>query len=147
MTAAARAVVSDDGSTIWLTTYSGAGDAVPVALHPTRAITIAHELLGAAVQRLTLAGSNSTTRPAPSKRGGDPRAQQRRQRDSGIRALARLVGNGKPLGRQAQEIAGSLARYRPMPQETSPERRLMQEIAEAGLPIGADRIRKILGKQ
>jgi hypothetical protein len=61
--------------------------------------------------------------------------------------LARLVGTGKPSERQAEEIAGSLVRYRPMPQEKSPERRLMREIAETGLPIGTDRIRKILGKQ
>ena len=45
------------------------------------------------------------------------------------------------------DVAGRLARYRPMLDEASPERRLMREIVEVGLPVGADRIRKILGEQ
>jgi hypothetical protein len=81
------------------------------------------------------------------KRGGDPYAEQRRKRDDNIRALVPLVAPGKSLEQQARDIAGRLTRYRPMPEETSPERRLMREIVEVGLPIGADRIRKILGKQ
>ena len=83
----------------------------------------------------------------PKQRGGDPYAEQRRKRDENIRALVPLVAPGKSLEQQAREIAGRLTRYRPMPEETSPERRLMREIVEVGLPIGADRIRKILGKQ
>jgi len=42
---AARAVVSDDGSTIWLTAYTATGEAVPVALHPVRAVALAGELI------------------------------------------------------------------------------------------------------
>ena len=59
---AARAVVSDDGSTIWLTAYTAAGEAVPVALQPARAVALAGELIEAAVPKLN-----------PVKaRGGDP---------------------------------------------------------------------------
>jgi hypothetical protein len=35
-----RAVVSDDGSTIWLPAYTEAGDPVPVALSPVRAVAL-----------------------------------------------------------------------------------------------------------
>jgi hypothetical protein len=96
---------------------------------------------------LHVAEENSTTRPTASRRGGDPNAEQRRKRDDKIRALVPLIAPGKPLEQQAREIAGRLARFRPMPEETSPDRRLMREIAETGLPIGAERIRKILVKQ
>src|SRR5437763_6510439 len=134
---AARAVVSDDGSTIWLTAYTAVGEAVPVALQPVRAVALAGELIEAAVPKLN-----------PVKaRGGDPYSAQRRARDAQIRALAPLVAPGKSIEQQARDIAGRLARYRPMPEEASPERRLMQEIDEVGLPVGADRIRKILGEQ
>ena len=80
-------------------------------------------------------------------RGGDPYSDQRRTRDAKIRTLAPLVAPGKSIEQQARDIAGRLARYRPMSDEASPERRLMQEIVEVGLPVGADRIRKILGEQ
>src|SRR5438477_11195608 len=134
---AARAGGSDDGSTIWLTAYTEAGEAVPVALHPARAVALAGELIEAAVPKLY-----------PVKaRGGDPYSEQRRARDDKIRALVPLIAPGKPLEQQARDIAGRLARYRPMPEETSPDRRLMQELVDIGLPVGADRIRKILGKQ
>ena len=81
------------------------------------------------------------------RRGGDPRTEQRRQRDEAICALARLTGNGKPIERQARDIAQRLDRYRPIPVETIPERRLMQEIKNTGLPIGQRRISKILREQ
>ena len=49
---AARAVVSDDGATIWLTAYTASGDAVPVVLLPVRAVAVAHALLAAAIPML-----------------------------------------------------------------------------------------------
>jgi hypothetical protein len=80
-------------------------------------------------------------------RGGDPRAEQRRQRDEAICALASLTGKGKSIERQARDIAQRLDRYCPMPVETTPERRLMQEIKESKLPVGQRRISKILRDQ
>ena len=59
---AARAVVSDDGSTIWLTAYTEAGDAVPVVLLPVRAIALARELLSAAVAIRTLSSGGGGMR-------------------------------------------------------------------------------------
>jgi hypothetical protein len=135
---AARAVVSDDGSTIWLTAYTATGDAVPVVLMPARAVALAGELIAAAVPKLNV------TAKSTKRRGGDPQAQQRRQRDEAICALATLSGKGKPIEQQARDIAQRLDRYRPMPVETIPERRLMQEIKNSGLPIGRRRISKIL---
>jgi hypothetical protein len=49
----ARAVVSDDGSAIWLTTYGEEGAAVPVVLAPVRAIAIAGELIRAALPKIS----------------------------------------------------------------------------------------------
>jgi hypothetical protein len=143
---AARAVVSDDGSTIWLTAYTEAGDAVPVALLPVRAVALARELLTAAVPKLGNVTEENSVRPKGKRRGGDRQAQKRRQRDEDIRALAGLLSEGKP-SEQAETIASRLARYSPMSEETSLERHLMQRINSSGLPVGADRIRKILGKQ
>ena len=56
---AARAVVSDDGSTIWLTAYTAAGEAVPVALRPARAVALAGELIEAAVPKLNVTEKSS----------------------------------------------------------------------------------------
>ena len=58
-----------------------------------------------------------------------------------------ISGKGKPIEQQARDIAQRLDRYRPMAIETVPERRLMQEIMNSGLPIGQRRISKILRKQ
>jgi hypothetical protein len=51
--AAARVVVSDDGSTIRLTLYSEAGAIATVALDPIRARALARRLVDAAVPRLS----------------------------------------------------------------------------------------------
>jgi hypothetical protein len=146
----ARAIVSDDGHATRLTLYTESGEAMSVVLAPVRAVALAGELIEAAVSKLNV-GENSAftseTKQAKRRRGGDRKAEQRRIRDDKIRALAPIVAPGKPVEQQARDITGRLARYRPMPNETSPERRLMQELVETGLPVGADRIRKILGKQ
>jgi hypothetical protein len=83
-----------------------------------------------------------------SRRGGDPRAEQRAERDEDIRTLAALLGSAGSVQQRAAYLADRLVRFRAMPNETSPERVLMESIVknEAGTP-GAERIRKILVKQ
>jgi hypothetical protein len=127
---AARAVVSDDGSTIWLTAYTEAGDAVPVVLMPARAVAMAGELIEAAVPKLNVVEERSMTKGK--NRGGDRQAQKRRQRDDDIRALARLTGGGKPLPQVAQDLMKRCERYQPMPEETSPDRVLLRRISDTG---------------
>jgi hypothetical protein len=146
---AARAVVSDDGSTIWLTAYTKAGEAVPVALLPVRAIALAGELIQAALPKLAdPLRDQATVRRTGRRRGGDPHAEQRRRRDEAIRTLAPLIARGASTEEQARVIARRLVTFHPMPQETSPERRLLREIKSAELPlVGHRRIREILAKQ
>ena len=148
---AARAVVSDDGSTIWLTAYTEAGDAVPVALLPARAIALAGELIQAAVPKLNGTAQSAITRLAKNKptkrRGGDPHAEQRQRRDEALCELHNLTGEGQPLEAWSRETAQRLVRFQPLPEETDPTRRLMKEVKDSGLPIGSDRIRKVVGKQ
>jgi hypothetical protein len=130
----ARAVVSDDGSTIWLTAYTEAGDAVPVVLMPARAVALAGELIQAAVPKLgNVVEESSMTKGK--NRGGDRQAEKRRQRDDDIRALARLTGGGKPLPQVAQDLMKRCERYQPMPEETSPDRVLLRRISDTGLPV------------
>ena len=87
----------------------------------------------------------------PKRRGGDRQAQQRRERDEAIRALASLVTNQDSAEGQAREILARLARYRPMADERAPERRLMRQIYNSGLSeLGQDRVARIIrssGKQ
>jgi hypothetical protein len=146
MPESARAVVSDDGSTIWLTAYTAAGQAVPVALHPVRAVALAGELIEAAVPKLGIAEVSSVTGKVKGCRGGDRMAAQRHQRDADIRALALLMGEGNPTS-LAEKIFQRVDRYRPASLETSAERQLIQRINGSGLPVRPDRIRKILGEQ
>src|SRR5438046_8151593 len=91
---AARAVVSDDGSTIWLTAYTATGEAVPVGLQPARAVALAGELIEAAVPKLNVTEKSSVACPVKT-RGGDPYSDQRRTRDAKIRTLAPLVSNNR----------------------------------------------------
>jgi hypothetical protein len=140
---AARAVVSDDGSTISLTVYTEAGDAVPVALMPGRAVALAGELIQAAVPKLNVI----ETKPAK-RRGGDPHAEQRQRRDEAICALHKLTGEGQHVEPWAREWAQRIGRFKPMmPVETDPVRQLMQEIRETGLPVGGKRLGEIVAKQ
>src|SRR5438874_2077664 len=125
----ARAVVSDDGSTIWLTAYTAAGDAVPVALHPVRAVALAGELIQAAVPKLCNPAGGQK------RRGGDHQAAQRRALHDGLRGMASLLGLGK--GKSAAEVAREIMercnRYQPMPVESDPLRREMQRVRDAGV--------------
>ena len=82
---------------------------------------------------------------APRPRGGDPHAAERAQRDAALRQLAVLVGPSVSTERLARTLAGRLARFQPMPAETAPDRVLMREIVESGLPVpGPDRLARIL---
>jgi hypothetical protein len=132
---AARAVVSDDG-TIWLTAYSAAGETVPVALAPVRAVALAGELIEAAVPKLNATEISVETKPAK-RRGGDRKAEQRRELHDGLRGMASLLGLGK--GKSAAEIAKEIThrckRYQPMRVETDPVRREIQRIRNAGVPL------------
>ena len=81
----------------------------------------------------------------PRPRGGDRRAAERAQRDAALRRLAAMMDANVPIERLARDLAGRLARFRPMPVETTPERRLMREIVASGLPLpGPDRLARIL---
>jgi hypothetical protein len=144
--AAARAVVSDDGSTIWLTAYTAAGEAAPVAIEPVRAVALAGELIRAALPKLGVVEKKSIVSAPKRRRGGDYQAEKRQQRNKNIIALATLMGEGNPTD-LAEEMARQLARYRPMPEESSPKRCLIQKITGSGLPVGGRQIRKILAKQ
>src|SRR5947207_12017259 len=93
---AARAVVSDDGSTIWLTAYTAAGEAVPVAIEPVRAVALADELIRAALPKLGVVEKNSIVSAPKRRRGGDYQAEKRQQRNKNIIALATLMGEGNP---------------------------------------------------
>jgi hypothetical protein len=86
---AARAVVSNDGSTIWLTAYTEAADAVLVALHPVRAVALAGELIEAAVPKLGNVVERNSVMSRVKRRGGDQQVQKRRQRDEVFRSVAR----------------------------------------------------------
>jgi hypothetical protein len=138
----ARAVVSDDGLTISLTVYTAAGDAVPVALLPVRAVALAGELIEAAVPKLNVIETKPTKR-----RGGDPHAEQRQRRDEAICALHKLTGEGQHVEPWAREWAQRIGRFQPVAVETDPARQLMQEIKETGLPVGRKRIGEIVAKR
>jgi len=144
---AARAVVSDDGSTIWLTAYTASGDALPVVLLPVRAVALARELLTAAVPKLGNVMEENSMMTKGKRRGGDPHAEQRRRRDEALCDLHNLTGEDKPLEAWSRDIARRLVRFQPMPVETDPERRLMLEIKNSELPIGRKRIKEIVAKQ
>src|ERR1700676_150788 len=95
--AAARAIVSDDGCEIRWVVYREAKTVAVVVLDPLRAIAIAGELIAAASRRLE--GGDAVRR-----RGGDPKAAHRRERDAALRELAPLVAGGLSVERQARAI-------------------------------------------
>jgi hypothetical protein len=133
----ARAVVSDDGSTIWLTAYTEAGDAVPVVLLPVRAVALARELIEAALPKLNVTAQSAVATSRAKRRGGDPRAEQRRELHGGICAMASLLGlgSGKTAADVAREITDHCGRYQPLPVETDPVRLEMLRVRNAGLPL------------
>jgi hypothetical protein len=146
-----RAVVADAyGEPIALTLYGEGGRAAAVALDPLRAVDLARELLDAAGRRLhRQAGQEFSVSIARAtgnrRRGGDRQAEARRQRDDVLRALARLNDNDAPAEQQARDLADRLARFHPLPVETIPERQLMREVVDSGLPVPSpDRLARII---
>ena len=130
---AARAVVSDDGSTISLTSYTEAGAAVLVALAPLRAVALADELIRAALPKLRIAEESSSPKR---RRGGDPFAEQRRELHNGLHRMASLLGlEGKPAVKVAREIIDRDSRYQPMSVETEPLRCEMRRVRNTGLSV------------
>jgi hypothetical protein len=85
-------------------------------LAPVRAIAIAGELIRAALPKLSLTEEPSVPAAAVERklskrrRGGNPRAIKREQRDEAVRALHTLTGSGKSLRTWSQETAQRLAR-------------------------------------
>jgi hypothetical protein len=58
------------------------------------------------------------------------------ERDDALRALARIIGPGLPIERQAQAVAARLRRYRPTSIDASggQARQALQRISNVGLP-------------
>jgi hypothetical protein len=134
---ATRAVVSDDGSTIWLTAYTEAGEAVPVAIEPERAVALAGDLIRAALPKLGVVEKNSIVSAPKRRRGGDPRHEQRRELYDGLYGMASLLGldEGKPAIEVARKIIDRCNRYQPLPVETDPVRCEMQRLHHAGVRL------------
>jgi len=86
--------------------------------------------------------------PAP-RRGGDPLAARRAQRDAALRQLAAAIGGADaPAERLARDLTARLVRYRPASVEVTPERLAMRAVIDTGLPVpGIERLRKILVEQ
>src|SRR3977135_4041327 len=100
---AARAVVSDDGLTIWLTAYTASGDAVPVVLLPVRAAALARELLTAAVPELGNGPAKASVTRAAVKTKPNAAANDKPQtRDELYRDLAHSLGKFPSLRKQAE---------------------------------------------
>jgi hypothetical protein len=79
------------------------------------------------------------------RRGGDPHAEKRAERDAALRELAATMGDDVPVERRAREIATRMARYRPAAEETSDERLLMRQIIDTGLAVPKpDRLKRII---
>ena len=84
-------------------------------------------------------------RAQPRRRGGDPWATERAQRDAALRRLAAMMNTDMPAQRLARVLTSRLARYRPRPAERAPARQLMREVVTSGLPVpGPDRLARIL---
>jgi hypothetical protein len=98
-----------------------------------------------AIEALAQLVETRLLRALPQRRGGDPQAAARTRRDEALRRLATVIGADMPAERLARDLGARLARYRPTPAETVPERLLMREIVATGLPVpGPDRLARIL---
>ena len=152
---AARAVVSDDGSTIWLTVYSESGEAVPVALAPVRAVAIAGDLIRAAVPKLDTTVNSAVAMPPKHRRGGDRLPDKRRTRGEALAELTAMQP-GDTEGARIHAAKSKLERYaangwpreqdKPGEEPGNRERDLLRKIMRTGLPIVRERQhRTILG--
>lgn len=134
----ARAVVADPpGEPIRLALYAEDGRAAVVALDPVRAVDLARELLDAAGRRLHRPAVTSTPANRNRRRGGDPKAEARAERNAGVIELAQLTGAALSLGEMARQIISKATRYYPAPgDETgSAERRALHRISKTGLEV------------
>jgi len=145
---AGRAVVSDDGSTICLTTYSADGSSLPVLVTPVRAIALAGELIRAALPKLDV--TDSVMRSAP-KFGLNnelaPNAEIR-VRDELYRRLNNSLVVGLSLRQRAEAIRRKRDRYMPRRSDEGAggERGVLWELHRIGAPdLGERQVRRILG--
>ena len=137
----ARLVVSDDGAALTVAAYVGAERITAVVIDPVRAIGLAAELAAAAHRHF----ARGDVEAMSAKRGGDRHASRRAERDEALRTLGTLIAAEAAPEQQARHIADRLARFRPMAKETAPERALMQQIVDSGLPLPKpDRLGRIL---
>jgi hypothetical protein len=123
-----------------LTVYAAAEAVAVVDLDPLLALGLGAQLIDAG--RLHLLRQQV---PARRRRGGDPKAALRRERDTAALALAQLLAPGQPFEEQARIVIGRVLRYQPAAGEIGAERQLMGQIRATGLPLpSADRMARIL---
>jgi hypothetical protein len=140
-----RAVVTHDGCRLVLSTYAGSERLAEVELDPLGAVALGHKLVGAGLLHLERAAKTPRRR-----RGGDPSADLRAQRDGALRDFAALVGADLNLEQRAAAVISRADRYRPAPGDEcgAPERRALQRLASIGLPLpGKRQLRRILGSE
>ena len=81
------------------------------------------------------------------RRGGDPKAARRTERNEAVRALGALLSTELSLERQAREIIRKLRRYRPAvgDENRDGERGVLHQLANSGLPLpGTRQLKRIL---
>jgi hypothetical protein len=136
-----RAVIADDGRSILLTVYVAAETVAIVDLDPLWALGLGTQLIEAGRQHL----SRRRQAPARRRRGGDPKAALRRERDAAFCALARLLAPGQPFEEQARLVINRQRRYQPVAGETGEDRQLMAQIKASGLAVPSlNRMARIL---
>ena len=145
---AARVVVSDDGSTICLTSYSETGAAVPIVLAPVRAVALAGELIRAALPKLDV--TDSVMRSAPKFGLNNELAPDAeiRVRDELYRRLDNSLAVGSSLRQRAEAIRRKRNRYVPRASDEGAggERAVLWQLHRIGAPDLSERqVRRILG--
>ena len=81
------------------------------------------------------------------RRGGDPKAAERAERDAALRNLAQLLTADLSLEARAARVISKVSRYRPAPGDETgaAERKALRRIADTGLPTpGTRQLRRIL---
>jgi len=144
----ARAVVSDDGLTICLTTYSADGSSLPVLVTPVRAIALAGELIRAALPKLEV--TDSVMRSAPKFGLNNELAPNTeiRVRDELYRRLDSSLAVGLSLRQRAEAIRRKRNRYVPRASDEGAwgERAVLWQLHRIGAPDLSERqVRRILG--
>jgi hypothetical protein len=146
MTAAERAVISDDGVEVRLTLYVGECAVAWIKLPVVALVGLAADCSVAASRGL----SRERAMPQQRRRGGDALRDQRKRRNEALCDLGRLVGAELSLEQQAARIVAKAVRYRPAPDDRcgGAERQALLRLATSGLPLpGRRQVRRILAKQ